>query len=398
MWPTRRAHRSGAINAPSGTVAALAGGPLEINVYPTSILMRRLLIPLVTLLLLAPVSVVGQTTPAVEPGSRVRIVLARQARSAWSPRQVIQGTVTALSRDSLTLRLDAAAAPVTLATTSIARLEVSHGVPSATRSAVLQGVLGAGAGAVYWPTIDNQRSGSSSKAVLIGAAVGAATGALTGALFPQEQWQRVQWPTRPGVERVTQNMPTAPRVSFGGGMIVTHADGINGVGQHVQARVHLAPLSHSMRLQGELLYGHASGSASPLACERVRQCFGRSDETHQFGAGLSVVHELFHPLGPFQPYLVPIGVGGYHRRTESVEHQGPTAICVIGGQVESCPDNPPVARIDYSTASTGVGVNTGFGISARIGSARAFAEMRAHAILERDGYSSSLPITFGIAF
>jgi hypothetical protein len=188
------------------------------------------------------------------------------------------------------------------------------------------------------------------------------------------------------------------RIAVGGGMFVTSADRINGVGQHVQAKVHLAPLSHSMRLQGELMYGSASGSASPMACERVRQCFGRSDETRQLSAGLSVVQELSVPLGPFQPYLVPIGVGGYHRRTESVEHQGPTAICVIGGQVESCPDNPPFARIDYNTASSGVGVNTGFGLSARIGSARAFAEMRAHAILERDGYSSSLPITFGLAF
>jgi hypothetical protein len=127
-------------------------------------------------------------------------------------------------------------------------------------------------------------------------------------------------------------------------------------------------------------------------------CYGRSDETRQYGVGISVVGDAPFTWGPFRPYGIPLGIGAYHRRTRSRESQGPTTNCIIGGQIVSCPDNPPFETIHFATQKTGIGVNTGFGVATRVGSANAFVELRAHTVLEAGGYSGALPITFGIGF
>lgn len=364
--------------------------------------MRYLFVLLVALFLLAPAVVMTQTAPAVEPGTRVRVVLARGSRSMWSPPQVLQGTVTAVSADSISLRLDAGASPVTLATASIVRLEVSRGMSSRMENAVWQGAVHAATGATYWPLLDRDRDRSSeswTRDVLVGSAVGAAIGAVVGALHPQERWQRARKGPAPGEFTIPEPIPS-PRIAVGGGLALLGVEQVSGVGQHVQATVRLTPGASFLHLRGELLYGRAEGSGSPFACERAPDmyCLGRSDQTRQFGIGVSAVGDAPFTWGPFQPYGIPLGMAMYHRRTRSSESQGPTTNCIIGGEIVSCPDNPPFETIHFATQKTGIGVNTGGGLRTRVGDAQVFAEVRVHTILERGGYSGSVPLTFGIAF
>ena len=367
--------------------------------------MRHLLVSLVLIAAVSSTSAaaqqtVQQQTSLLEPGSRVRVVLARQSGSfgTGGPRHTLQGTVTASSAYSLSLELDAGSVPVTLPMASVAQLEVSQGSPSRAKSAVMQGVLAAGAGALYWPVLgsDEDKPRSTAKA-----AVGAATGAVVGAMYPQEEWQRVQLPRRPGTSPTVPELPRPSRIAIGAGAVLTQTDRIVGTGQHVQVSALLAPLSHSMHIRGEFLYGSAEGSGSPFSCAQVEQvyCVGRRDETRQYGAGLSVVWDRSVPLGPFRPYAVPLGVGVYHRQTASTEHQEPTAICVIGGEIVACPNNPPSATVRYDTDRTGVGVSLGGGLQTRIiGRANAFIELRAHMVLEQGSYAGSLPLSFGLSF
>jgi hypothetical protein len=235
--------------------------------------------------------------------------------------------------------------------------------------------------------------------MLVGAAVGATIGVIVGALDPEERWRRARKGPAPGEFTIPEPIPS-PRVALGGGMAVLGAGEIAGVGQHAQASVRVTPDGGVFHLRGEVLYGSAEGSGSPFACERVPDiyCFGRSDQTRQYGAGVSVVGDAPFSWGPFQPYGIPLGIGAYHRRTHSTESQGPTTICIIGGEPVSCPNNPPFETIRYTTQTTGFGVNIGGGLRTRVGDAQVFAELRVHTILERGGYSGSVPLTFGIAF
>lgn len=364
--------------------------------------MRHLLVLCINLFLLAPAAAVGQTTPAVEPGTRVLVVLARQSRSMWRPPQVLQGTVTAIRADSLTLELDAAAAPVTIAADSVARLYVSRGVPSRLESAVWQGALYGWQGAAYWPMLrdlDRSASGAQDRHVLVGAVVGATIGAVAGALSPREAWQPARKGPAPGEFTLPEPI-LSPRVALGGGLALVDAGKTSGVGQHVQVTVRLTPRSGFLHSRGEFLYSSGTASGNPFDCERVPDiyCFGRSDRTHQYGLGISAVGDAPYTWGPFQPYGIPLGIGVYHRRTHSSESQGPTTTCFIGGEVVSCPNNPPFETIHFATQRTGMGVNTGGGIRTRVGNANVFVELRAHTVWEAGGYSGSLPITFGVGF
>jgi hypothetical protein len=362
--------------------------------------MHYVLVLLVTLFLLAPAAAAGQGAATLEPGTRVLVVLARQSSSLWSRPQMLQGTVTALNVDSISLRLDAEASTVTVATASIAQMAVSRGVPSRLESAVWQGAVLGLQGVSLWPAVrDLNNSDSWSRDVLVGAAVGATIGAIVGALEPREQWRRARKGPEPGEFTVPEPTPK-PRVALGGGMALLGAGEISGVGQHVQATMRLTPRGSLLHLRGELLYGSATGSGSPFACERVPTiyCLGRADQTHQYGGGVSVVGDAPFTWGPFQPYGIPLGIGVYHRQTHSTESQGPTTICLIGGELVSCPNNPPFETFRYTTRTAGFGVNIGAGLRTRVGDAQLFAEVRAHTILERGGYSGSAPLTFGIAF
>jgi hypothetical protein len=199
--------------------------------------MRYLFVLLAAFSLLAPGVIEAQEAPAVEPGTRVGIVLAGQSRSIWSRPQVLQGTVTALHADSISLRLDAEATTVTVGTASIARLEVSRGVPSRLESAVWSGALLGVQGMSLWPAVRDgalNNSDSWSRDVLVGAAVGATIGVIVGALEPREQWRRARKGPAAGEFTVPERLPS-PRVAVGGGLALVGAGETSGAGRHLQA-------------------------------------------------------------------------------------------------------------------------------------------------------------------
>ncbi len=291
----------------------------------------------------------------MEPGTRVRVVLARGSRSIWSRPQILQGTVTSLNADSISLRLDAGAGPVTLATASIARLEVSRGVPSRLESAAWSGAVLGVQGISLWPAVrdrDLNNSDSWSRDVLVGAAVGATIGVIVGALEPREQWRRARKGPAPGEFTLPEPIPS-PRIAVGGGAALLDEGRGSGAGQHIQAIVRLTPRTSFLNLRGEFLHA-------------------RSSRTRQYGAWISVAGDAPFTWGPLQPYGIPLGIGVYHRET--------------GG------------AIGDTTQNTGFGVNSGGGLRTRVGDAQVFAEVRVHTIMERGGYSGSVPLTFGIAF
>jgi hypothetical protein len=344
----------GACRSQAGRLSARRNsGPLDINIYRKSILMRYLLVLLATLFLLAPAAAVGQTTPAVEPGTRVSITLASQSRSIWSQPQVLQGTVTALNADSISLRLDAEASTVTVATASIAQMAVSRGVPSRLESAVWAGAVLGLQGVSLWPAVrDLNNSDMWRRDVLVGAAVGATIGAIVGALEPREQWRRARKGPAPGEFTLPEPSPS-PRIALGGGAALLDEGRVSGASQHIQAIVRLTPRTSLLNLRGELLHA-------------------RSAQTRQYGAGISAAGDAPFAWGPFQPYGIPLGIGVYHRETGRATGD--------------------------TTQNTGFGVNTGGGLRTRVGDAQVFAEVRVHTIREGGGYSGSLPLTFGIGF
>jgi hypothetical protein len=97
-------------------------------------------------------------------------------------------------------------------------------------------------------------------------------------------------------------------------------------------------------------------------------------------------------------YLTPLGVGVYHRRTRTSEWEAPTGICIDGGKVVSCPDNPPFTEFTATTSARSLGWSTGGGVEMALGRGRAFVEARAHGLLEGEGMGGALPLTVGFSF
>jgi hypothetical protein len=152
-------------------------------------------------------------------------------------------------------------------------------------------------------------------------------------------------------------------------------------------------------LRGEALYQQGSASGSPFSCRLARQqyCTGRSDETRLMGAGVYSRLDLASS-GRVTAYLTPIGFGVYHRRTRSIEWEGPTGICIDNGAMGSCPDNPDWTQFAGTTSKRSLGWNTGGGVEMEIGRGRVFAEARAHDLLESEGMAGALPLTLGVSF
>lgn len=189
-----------------------------------------------------------------------------------------------------------------------------------------------------------------------------------------------------------------PGPAVGAGIGMTQSDAVSGSALHVQASAPLLRPFEGVQIRGEALLQGGSANGSPFACEQVRQqyCLGRTDENRIAGAG-AYVRVDFGGIGPVRAYLTPIGVGVYHRRTKSVEAQGPTGICAGPDGITSCPDNPPFESFVQEHSVTSVGWTTGGGLELSLGRVRAFAEVRVHDLLEDDGMAGALPLTFGIS-
>jgi hypothetical protein len=136
----------------------------------------------------------------VQVGARVRLLLPEPYRQAEGPvrRQLLRGTVEAVTADTLRLSIRGAVGAIAIPRASVRRLEVSRGV-SRPASAVERAVGGAIGGAVSWALMnDPRRSGGPHyrtdwRAAGVGASWGAGFGALTGLLFPHERWHRVRF-------------------------------------------------------------------------------------------------------------------------------------------------------------------------------------------------------------
>lgn len=189
------------------------------------------------------------------------------------------------------------------------------------------------------------------------------------------------------------------RIAVGVGPGVTQTDDLSGSGKHAQVSAHLLEVLPGVSLRGEALYQQGSATGSPFSCQLARQqyCTGRSDENRVMGAGVYSRLDLASS-GRMTVYLTPIGVGVYHRRTESTEWEGPTAICIDNGATVSCPGNPDWTQFAETTSKLSLGWNTGGGVEMAIGRGRVFAEARAHDLLESEGMAGALPLTLGVSF
>jgi hypothetical protein len=189
-------------------------------------------------------------------------------------------------------------------------------------------------------------------------------------------------------------------LSVGGGIGVTASAHATGRGYHAAISLPVMPLHRGAHLRAEVMYQAGTLSASPFECERVDSfyCLGRTDE-NQIAAAAVFVRIPTPWFGRWRFYADPIGAGLYHRRTRSTETQGPTAFCLVGGVIVSCPDNPDWATFTYRATRTSVGANVGLGMEAQVAQLRIFAEVRAHRLFERgESVAGSVPLTLGVSF
>lgn len=164
----------------------------------THSLVRTWLVPV--LVLFSPLPAMAQLAGRVQQGERVRVWLPEsylQDNGPWR-RQLLRGTVTSVSSDTLYLSVPGASGTLAVARPSIRRLDISRGRPSRVASAFERALAGAVVGAIA-TVIDNDPRGSEWphfsrewRAAEEGAKWGAAFGAAVGFVFPTERWRRVR--------------------------------------------------------------------------------------------------------------------------------------------------------------------------------------------------------------
>jgi hypothetical protein len=156
-----------------------------------------------TVILLALTSGVAgaQLSDRVQPGERVRVWVPepwlQRDQSPWR-RQLLRGTVSSATVDTLRLAVPGTEGTLSVARSSIMRLDVSRGRPSRGASALERAVGGAIVGAIS-VALDNDPAGKrwphysrDWRAAEEGAKWGAAFGAALGFIFPTERWRRVK--------------------------------------------------------------------------------------------------------------------------------------------------------------------------------------------------------------
>jgi hypothetical protein len=135
---------------------------------------------------------------AVTPGTRVRIAIPDTVRQVplGPTTQLIYGTVTASTLDTLYVTVVNTQGSLAVPRTSVRSLAVSRGLPSRGRSVAVNGLKSALLGAGVWYLLssvghDDPAFGSRRNAALAGAGFGLALGAYFGASRPVEQWRVV---------------------------------------------------------------------------------------------------------------------------------------------------------------------------------------------------------------
>lgn len=142
--------------------------------------------------------------PFPEPGARVHVSV-----HELESRREYTGTLLEAGTDSLLLRPDGDTVPVKVSHARLRRMEVFEGYMSRERTALRNGLVGAGAGIVLGGVlgaVTNDRrsqpgeliSFSRGETAVMGAVLGGgvlgATGLVLGLLNPDEQWRRVDLP------------------------------------------------------------------------------------------------------------------------------------------------------------------------------------------------------------
>jgi hypothetical protein len=180
------------------------------------------------------------------------------------------------------------------------------------------------------------------------------------------------------------------------------ADGLSGTAVFAQVGFPTA-----LRLRGSRIslvaYGaRGSGDGSPFSCQQVQQiyCFGRQDHNWWLGLTLETrvpVTMIANSTVLYGSIAAPtVGV----RRNRSEEHQGPTTLCIVDGQIISCPNNPPFESFTTSATSWGLGISSGLGIMSVARGVEWSIELRVHEIWEPGGGggSSIAPLIIGVRF
>ena len=143
----------------------------------------------------------AQLSERVQAGERVRVWVPetwlQRDQSPWR-RQLRRGTVASSTADTLHLAVPGTGGTLSIARSSIKRLDVSRGRPSRTASAIERAFGGAIVGAIT-VALDNDPAGKrwphysrDWRAAEEGAKWGAAFGAALGFIFPTERWRRVK--------------------------------------------------------------------------------------------------------------------------------------------------------------------------------------------------------------
>jgi hypothetical protein len=150
-------------------------------------------------LAVSPPALRAQFPADVRVGARVRVWLPESQRQSEGPmrRQLLRGTVDAVSADTLLLSIPGSAGPVAIPRVTMRRLDLSHGT-SPLASAFERAAGGAIGGAITWGLMNDPRNATGPhyrtdwRAAGVGAAWGAGIGAVIGLVFPHERWHRVR--------------------------------------------------------------------------------------------------------------------------------------------------------------------------------------------------------------
>jgi hypothetical protein len=189
-----------------------------------------------------------------------------------------------------------------------------------------------------------------------------------------------------------------PKWLVGFGWAGTSMGDLGGSGFHGHLAGHIPRISIFDNVRIAASAGNGNANGSPFSCQQAPQiyCFGRKDE--HVWAELDVMPMIGATEGDAFSFYAMSGPGIFFRRTRSYETQGPTTLCIIDGELVSCPDNPPFQGFSKTDRVWGAAWTLGFGLRGT-SSLKWFIEMRAHLIWEGgDERSALLPIMVGIGF
>jgi hypothetical protein len=174
---------------------------------------------------------------------------------------------------------------------------------------------------------------------------------------------------------VGAQMPGGARVIAGASRVLDA--GNQGSGFHVAAVVPMGTPITGLQVSGIAFAMNGSTSGSPFQCTMVQQifCLGRSERLKAGSIGIGAEHGLL--LLGISAYT-RAQLGWYVEHVDASELEGPTTICVIGGQLVSCPDNPPFQQHAGSETLFGPGVAVALGTERRWWRTRLSLELSYH--------------------